>query len=158
MTIHVVKEDGAIKKFRRSNIIESLEAIGVERKTAKELAKKVHEKQKIREHEIKFMVFGMLDEIDPTLADRYYMTTKVHVKNDASQVSGNALLSNFLMEYLDLRPGDKIDVFHGNKRSTIRSYRIQSPHDDHETILMSASDMKSMDIRSGDQAGICKHS
>ncbi|MGA1793391.1 MAG: ATP cone domain-containing protein [Thermoplasmatota archaeon] len=157
MTIYVTKEDGSFEKFKRSNIVQSLEAMGVDHKKAKELAKQVVEKQRMTEHEIKFMIFEMLDKIDPELADRYYMTKKVHVHNESMQVTGNALLSDFLMEYLDLRQGDRMDIFHGDKKTIMRAYELHFKHDDHETIFMSDHDMKLMDIRKGDQVGICKH-
>ncbi|MGA1872881.1 MAG: hypothetical protein ACMUHY_04355 [Thermoplasmatota archaeon] len=157
MTIYVTKEDGSYEKFKRANIVHSLEAMGVDHKTAKKLAKEVHEKQRMTEHEIKYTIFNLLDNIDPALADRYYMTKKVHVRDEATRVDGSALLSDFLMGYLDIRPGEKMDVFHGEKKSVMRAYEVHFAHDDHDTIFMSEHDMRSMDIRRGDQVGICKH-
>jgi hypothetical protein len=157
MTIVVRKEDGTYQKFDRSNIVQSMEAVGVDRKTAKELAKQVHEKQAMTEHEIKSMVFSLLDNIDPTYADRYYVTKKVSVHREESQVNGIVLASEYLLGYLDAKWGDMVDVFHHDRKATMKVIATHAQHEDHEIVFMSDHDMKSLEIKKGDQIGICKH-
>ena len=157
MTIYVVKEDGSFERFKRSNIKDSLEAMGLDNKTAKSISREIHERNRMSEHEIKTTIFNLLDEIDPDLADRYYLTKKVHVKEEGMQVSGTVLLSEFLMDCLDLGRGEKIDIFHGDKKSHLRAYGFKFKDDDNQTMFMSSRDMKSLDLKRGDQVGICKH-
>jgi hypothetical protein len=157
MTIIVKKEDGSYEKFHRNMIKESLEAVGVDSKTAKMLSKGIQEHKGITEHEIKSRIFDELDRIDPELADRYYVTKKVHVRKEHVQVDGSALLSQYLMDYLDLGRGEKMDVFHCDKDCTLRAYPIQFEHDDHETIFLSQHDIEKMSIKKRDQVAICKH-
>ncbi|MFW3146936.1 MAG: hypothetical protein ACMUIE_09015 [Thermoplasmatota archaeon] len=157
MTIIVNKEDGSYQKFDRSKIVESLVAVGVDHKTAKKMAKEIHEHHGISEHEIKSKLFEMLDKLDPAIADRFYMTKKVHVRSDTMEVEGNALLSDFLMDYLDMRRGEKLDLFHLDKKCTLRAYPMRFEHDDHETVFLSHGDIHRMDIGKHDQVAICKH-
>lgn len=157
MTIMIRKEDGSYEKFHRHMIVESLEAVGLDRKTAKRLAKGIDEHPGLSEHEIKSRLFEELDKIDPMLADRYYMTKKVHVKSEHVQIDGSALLSDYLMEYLDLSRGGKMDLFHRDMDCTLRVYPLHFDHDDHETIFMSDHDIKRMNIKRGEQVAICRH-
>ncbi|MEA3558045.1 MAG: hypothetical protein U9R75_02215 [Candidatus Thermoplasmatota archaeon] len=157
MWIIVTKEDGSFEKFNRSRMVESLEAIGVDRKTAKKISKGIDEHPRISVHEIKNKIFEVLDGIDPKLADRYYMTKKVHVKSKHVQTDGSAFLSEFLMEFIGVGRGEKLDLFHYDRDFTLRAYPLQFDHDDHETIFMSDHDRKIMNIKNGDQVGICKH-
>jgi arginine/ornithine N-succinyltransferase beta subunit len=157
MTIVVRKEDGTYEKFNRSNIVQSLEAVGLDRKIAKELAKQVHEKQTMTEHEIKSIIFGLLDNIDPACAERYYFTKKVTVHKEESQVNGIVMASEYLLGFLDTKWGDMVDIFHTDKKATMKVIATHTQHEDHEIVFMSDHDMRSLEIKKGDQIGICKH-
>ncbi|MGA1822499.1 MAG: hypothetical protein ACMUIG_08225 [Thermoplasmatota archaeon] len=157
MSVRVRKEDGTVEKFQRSKIVESLETMGLDHKTAKRIAKEVHEHDWISEHEIKVKVFGKLDQIDSRIADEYFSTHKVHVKSETMQMEGNVLIPDNLMDLLEIRVGDKMDMIHHEKHAVLRAYRIGAAKNDHDFIYMSEKDMRKMNIRNKDQVAICKH-
>jgi hypothetical protein len=159
MSIKVKLEDGTDEKFHKKYIVESLEAIGLDHDNAKQIAKAVEKHKGISEHEIKVKVFDQLDKLDPVLADRYMRTKKVIVKSEASEVDGNALLPEFLMEYFELRNGDEIDVFHGNNFRTLRAIGMKDiyHHQDHNSIFISHKDMKMISAKENHQVAMCKH-
>ena len=159
MSVKVKLEDGSEEKYHKGYIIESLETIGLDHATAKKIANEVEKHRGISEHEIKVKIFRILDSIDCNLADQYMRTKKVRVRSETMEIKGNALLPEFLMEYLGLRNGDEIDIIHGNSSSIIRAYGMTDTyhHQDHNSILMSHNDMKNIGVREQHQVAICKH-
>jgi hypothetical protein len=152
-------EDGSLEKFHKSYIIESLEAIGVDHISAKRIANEIKKHKGMTEHEIKVAVFKKLDMVNSEIANKYLSTKKVHVKSDASHVKGNVLLPEFLMSYLELKNGDKIDICHVFKHITLRAYELKDVdnHQSHDLIFMSEDDMKLIDVKEKHQVAICKH-
>ena len=152
-------EDGSTEKFHKSYIVESLEAIGVDHISAKRIANEIKKHKGMTEHEIKVQVFQKLDMVNKEIANVYLATKKVHVKSDASHVKGNVFLPEFLMSYLTLKNGDKIDVIHGFKNIVLRSHELKDlyHHQDHDMIFMSEDDMALIDAKEKDQVAICKH-
>ena len=159
MSVKVKLEDGTLEKFHKSYIIESLETIGVDHKSAKKIASEIEKHKGITEHEIKVKIFQKLETMNKEFADKYMSTKKVHVKSEALQVTGNVLLPEFLMTYLELRYGDKIDVIHGYNNSVLRAYGLKNiyHHQDNDIIFMSEKDMNKIEIVEKNQVAICKH-
>lgn len=160
MTIKVRLEDGTEEKFSRSNIIGSLEAVGLDHKTAKQIAGNVEKHLGITEHEIKVKIFEKLDSIDSMIADDYMRTKKVHVNSETFGVKDNALLPGFLMEYLDLRNGDKVDVIHGDKRIIVHAFQVDDKYHSnahHDMIFLSKANIKEMKIKDKALVAVCKH-
>jgi hypothetical protein len=152
-----MKEDGTHEKFHRSYIVESLETIGMDHKTAKTIAERIEPHKGISEHEIKVSVFKILDEMDSKLADEYLVTKKVYVKSESFQVDGAVLVPKLLMEYLDLHSNDKVDVIHCHKRVTLRAHERSESEKQLNVIYMSEHDMKKLDSKNRSLVAICKH-
>jgi len=152
-------EDGTLEKFHKSNIVDSLEAIGVDHISAKRIANEIKKHKGMSEHEIKVQVFQKLDMVNKEVANVYLATKKVHVKSETMKVKGHALLPEFLMSYLELRSGDKLDIIHGHKHIVLRSYELKDvyQHQDHDMIFMSEDDMNQIEAKEKDQVAICKH-
>ena len=93
------------------------------------------------------------------MANIYMTTKKVHVKSESMQMKGRVLLPEFLMEYLQLRNGDKVDVIHTFKNAVLHAYELKDVyhHQDHDIIFMSEDDLKTIDAKEKDQVAICKH-
>jgi hypothetical protein len=157
MTIKVRKEDGSLEKFHRSYIVESLETLGMDRDSAKLIAGQIPADKDITEHEIKARIFRMLDEMDPELAEKYLVTKKVHVKSESFQIRGNLLVPTKIMEYLELRNGDKVSVIHCKDNCVLRAYEKSNSDNEHDVVFMSPDDMKNIEIKKGKQVAICKH-
>ena len=159
LSVKVKLEDGSMEKFHKAYIIESLETVGLDHKSAKKIANEVEKHKGMTEHEIKVKIFQKLDMIDKEMANRYMETKKVHVKSEALQVMGNVLLPEFLMSYQELRSGEQIDVIHGDKNVVLRAYEMKDIHNhqDHNVIFMSDRDMGQIGINGNNQVGICKH-
>ncbi len=159
MSVKVKLEDGEMERFHRSYIVGSLETVGLDHITAKGIAKDIEKHKGMTEHDIKIKIFQKLDEIDPKIATKYKDTKKVRVSSESMQADGNALIPEFLMSYLELRNGDKIDVFHGNKNSLVRVNGLKDMyhHQDHNMIFLSDRDMKDIDIKERSLVAICKH-
>jgi hypothetical protein len=159
MSVKVRLEDGSMEKFSKSNIIESLETIGLDHKSAKKIANEIEKHKGISEHEIKIKIFQILDSMDSEIADKYMKTKKVFVKSESMPVEGSVLIPEFLMDYLQLRYGDNIDLFHNEKSCILRSYGMKDiyHHQEHNTIFLSERDMIKMDIKENHQVAICKH-
>lgn len=159
MSVKVRLEDGTLEKFHKSYIIESLETIGVDHVSAKRIANEIEKHKGITEHEIKVKVFQKLDMVNREIADKYMSTKKVHVHSETMQVKGNVLLPEFLMEYLELKNGDKIDIIHGSLHTILRAYELKDMyhHQDHDLIFMSEEDMSEIQVKEKNQVAICKH-
>lgn len=160
MTVRIRLEDGSDDKFRRSDIIESLETVGLDHRRAKMIAGEVEKHRGITEHEIKVKIFQKLDSIDSMLADDYMKTKKVHVSNESLGIKNSALLPQFLMEYLDIKNGDKIDVIHGDHRVVMTARRIDDNYHKnlhHDQIFLSDRDMKDLKVKGHSRVAICKH-
>lgn len=157
MSIKVRKEDGTEEKFHRSYIVESLETLGMDHKTAKNVASQIEAHKWISEHEIKVKVFKILDEMDPKLADQYLVTKKVYVKHETFQVDGEVLVPKTLMDYLDLRNGDKVDVIHCHNRDTYRAHEKSVEKKELNVVYMGKHDMKKLDVKDRSLVAICKH-
>jgi hypothetical protein len=151
------KDDGNLERFHRHDIVESLVSIGLEHKEAKEIAKKIKKHNGMTEHEIKVKIFDLLEEIDPNLADMYFRTKKVLVKHDLSRIPGYVLMPQYLMDYLDLQRGSKVDVIHTKTNGYLRAIDFHLVDEDHDTVFMSEQDMSKLDIKDGEMVAICKH-
>jgi hypothetical protein len=160
MTVRIRLEDGSDDKFRRSDIIESLETVGLDRKRAKMIASEVEKHKGITEHEIKVKIFQKLDSIDSMLADNYMKTKKVHISNESLGIKDHALIPGFLMEYLDIKTGDKIDVIHGDRKLIMAARGIDDSYHKnlhHDQIFLSQRDMKDLKVKQHSRVAICKH-
>lgn len=157
MSIKVRKEDGSDEKFHRSNIVESLETVGLDHKTAKGIANQIEVHKGISEHEIKVKIFEILDEMDPKIADQYLVTKKVYVKSESFEVDGAVLASKILMEYLDLYNNEKVDIIHCQNRLTIRVHEKVDSIKELNVIYMSHHDMEKIEIKERSLVAICKH-
>ncbi len=148
-----------MEKFHKAYIVESLETMGVDRASAKNMASEIEKHKGMTEHEIKVKIFQKLNTVNMDLANKYMSTKKVHVKSEAMQVKGNVLLPEFIMTYIKIRNGDKIDVIHGYNNSVLRAYELKDiyHHQDHDIIFMSEKDMNQMEIKEKNQVAICKH-
>jgi len=157
MTIKVRMENGSLEKFHRSYIVESLQTLGMDRDSARLIAEQIPGDKDITEHEIKARIFRMLDEMDSSLAEKYLVTKKVHVKSESFQIKGNLLVPIKIMEYLGLRSGDKVSVIHCKDNCILRAYEKSNSDHEHDVVFMSPDDMKNIEIKKGNQVAICKY-
>jgi hypothetical protein len=156
MSIKVKLEDGEMEKFHRSYIVESLEAVGLDHHNAKEISKTIGKRDGMTEHDIKVKVYQKLDEIDSEIAERYLKTKKVRVKIESMQVMGHVMVPEFLMTFLELKHGDKIDIIHGEENQVLRVSGLHID-EEHNVILLSERDMKKLNVKEKGQVAICKH-
>jgi len=159
MSVKVILEDGSQEKYHKAYIIESLESVGLDHRTAKDIANEVKKHKGITEQEIKEQIFQILVKIDIGKANMFMKTKKVLVKKESMQVIGNVLLPEFLMKNQELRNGDRINIFHGENSTVLRAYGMtdQDNHQDHNTIFMSEKDMKGIDVQEKHQVAIRKY-
>ena len=157
MRVKVRLEDGTQEKFDRGKIVESLETVGLDRHTSKMIADQIIPHEGMTEHEIKVKVFRILDDIDPRFSDKYLRTKKVYIQKEQMDVIGNALLPRVVMEYLDLRNGEKVDIIHCEKNCTLKAFQIDDPEHAHDRVVVSHYDMDRMGLKPRSQIAICKH-
>ncbi|MDG6224231.1 MAG: hypothetical protein QCI82_01825 [Candidatus Thermoplasmatota archaeon] len=155
MSDRVTLEDGTQERFRRKKIVESLKTVGLDSDSSNMIADMIDPHPGITEHEIKVKVFRLLDDMDQKIAERYLKTKKVHIQKEPMGYTGHVMIPKVVMDYLELRSGDMVDIIHCDKNCKLRAHQIDAR--DNDRILVSPLDLEAMGIKNRSPIAICKH-
>jgi len=153
----VTLEDGTHERFDRSKIFKSLTTVGMDPHSARMISEQIEPHPGITEHEIKVKVFRLLDDIDPAVSERYLRTKKVYIRTESLDAPGHVMVPRAVLEYLEIKSGDKVDIIHCDRNCTLRAHEMEDRDHSHNTVLLSHYDMEKMGLKNKTMIAICKH-
>ncbi|MGA1866525.1 MAG: hypothetical protein ACMUFK_03555 [Thermoplasmatota archaeon] len=157
MSKKIRKKNGRRERYRESKLVLSLVKAGLDKHTARSVAESLRVKNGMYTREIKCRIFDYLDEIDPEIAQRYFSTMGMKVTAETFDVNGYALMSPETMKDLEIRPGDTIDIFNGNRSETERVFPGKGIRKAGETLSISHHDMHNIGVHDGSRVAVRKH-
>ena len=118
---NVNKKDRKPEPFDRVKLERSIRDTGIDENMAREIARKVPEKEEITTDEIRRIVAEELKKKNPEAAERYTETRRLAARKAVDAVRGIARLTKETMSRLKVKSGDTINVLHRDKPYKVRA-------------------------------------
>lgn len=118
---NIMKSDGKTEDFNRGKIEHSVRNAGADKKTAKEIAQVIPENAAMTTRQIRKNVAEELQKRDPETAKRYKETVRLAAHEAVEAAKGTARMTLEVMNRLNLKPGDPIELEYGNTRYTLKA-------------------------------------
>ena len=113
--MEVKKRDGTTERFDRSKLERSIRSAGADEKAAKEIAKKIREREGITTSEIRETILKELEKVNRRAAETYRSTRRLAARKAVEAAKGTARLGEETMKRLNIQAGQRIEVSHGAK-------------------------------------------
>lgn len=118
---NINKKDRRTEPFDRAKLERSIRDADIDENTAREIARKVPEKEGITTDEIRRIVAEELKKRKPEAAERYTDTRRLAARKAVDAVKGIARLTKETMSMLKVKSGDTINVLHRDKTHKVRT-------------------------------------
>lgn len=156
--MEIEKKNGEIEEFDRDKIEQSITSAGVSRKTAREVAKRVKEKERMTSDDIRRTVIKELKKVDAEAAKRYEGTRCLMARKSIEAAKGVAYLSKSTMSQLKLKPGDNIDVRYQEERWTLEAQKDKDDEStSHNDICLNEEDITDFNLSEGIRLVVRRH-
>jgi hypothetical protein len=143
---NVKKRDGRVESFNNQKIKLSVLRAGADDQVATEIASKIPEDRVTSTKDVRKLVFAELVNKDLALAKNYEGTRRLTARKAPMVSSGMVRITEDNMSRLDLKPGEAVELKHGNRTHRAKA---QMGSSNPREINLSSEDMKALDVADG---------
>jgi hypothetical protein len=149
----VRKRSGTTESFDRSKIARSLHNVGVDEKTASEVAALVQEREGMTTDDIRTAVSAELRRRDPKMAEGYEATRRMPARAAVGAAQGMVRMSEDYMRSLNITPGSLVEVRHSTGANNLR---LERAAEGARGLHVNEHDMRAMGLSEGAPVAVRK--
>jgi len=143
---NVMKRDGRSEDFNNQKIKLSVLRAGANEKVASEVANTILESNAMTTANIRMAVTEELRKRNPESAKNYENTRRLTARKAIDAARGTVRISEEIMKRLDIKPGDPVELRHGNNTHRMKADKGASSARD---INLNHEDLKTLGVTEG---------